>query len=464
MSAPTPPSENALLRRFAGWLAQPQLPLQVALIATLLTLPTLALGFHLDDHVHRFLFSGLPGSAELLRAYESPFGIANGEPAINHWQVEEGYAPYWIHPDLLISLLRPVSTLSHRIDAALWPASAPLQHAHSLFWHFALLLAAGLLYRGLLGGGTVAGLAALFYAFDHTHGFALGWIANRNAFIAGAFGVASLLCYVRGRALPARPLLLLLSALLFGCAVFAGEGALAVFGYLLGFALFLDREPGRFLWLAPHLLVFVGWRAAYTLLDRGARYSGLYIDPVREPMRFALAALERIPVLVLGQFGLPPAEAHVFAPAPFSAAIVALGVLASALLLYAALPLLRSDGRARFFAFGMFGSLVLACTTHPNNRLLVFVGIGAMGLLSQLWHAHAAQVASGFLGRVARGFVALAAGFHLVVSPLLLPFTALTIALTSQAEAATESALAGSAGRELVIVTSPDYYYVKLCR
>ena len=404
--------------------------MQLALIATLLTLPTLALGFHLDDHVHRFLFSGLPGSAELLRAYESPFGIANGEPAINHWQIEAGYAPYWIYPDLLISLLRPVSTLSHRIDAALWPASAPLQHAHNLFWHFAPAARGGAVLPRAAGRWHSRRPCGALYAFDHTHGFALGWIANRNAFIAGAFGVASLLCYVRGRALPARPLLLLLSALLFGCALFAGEGAIAIFGYLLGFALFLDREPGRFLWLTPHLLAIGGWRAAYTLFDRGARYSGLYMDPVRSRCGW-FAALERNPVLVLGQSSAcPRPEAHVFAPGPLAAAIVGLGVLAIALLLGRRAAALAQRRSARFFAFGMFASLVPACTTHPNNRLLVFVGIGGWAFCrsSGMRTRRGSRRAS--FARVARGFVALAAGFTWSVSPLLLPFTALSIALT----------------------------------
>ena len=104
----------------------------------------------------------MPGSAALLHAYQSPFGIANGDEATNHWQVEAGYAPWWIHPRLLISLYRPVSAATHQLDAWLWPDSAVLQHAHSLAWAFALVLAVTALYRSVMGVTTVAGVAALF--------------------------------------------------------------------------------------------------------------------------------------------------------------------------------------------------------------------------------------------------------------------------------------------------------------
>jgi hypothetical protein len=123
----------------------------LALLGALGCAPSLFIGFHLDDYVHRYLLSELPGAAELLVAYESPFGIANGDPATNHWQIEQGYAPWWTYPDLLVSLWRPLSEATHRLDAALFPDSAALQHAHSLLWFFALVWATAALYRGMLG-------------------------------------------------------------------------------------------------------------------------------------------------------------------------------------------------------------------------------------------------------------------------------------------------------------------------
>jgi hypothetical protein len=452
--------------RIVAVLTHPRLPRRLALLATLLTAPTLAIGFHLDDYVHRYLLSDLPGSAALMEAYESPFGIANGDPEVNHWQVEEGYAPWWIDEHLLISLFRPISEASHRLDALLWPASAPLQHAHSLLWFFGLVLVTTRLYRGLMGPTTLAAVAAIFYALDHTHGFAVGWIANRNAIIAAFFGVLSLWTFDRGRR--GAPGLAMLSPLLLACALLGGEGSVAIVGYLLAYALFLDDATPlrRLASVTPHLVVVALWRISYNALGHGARGSGLYLDPVREPLEFLAAALERAPLLLLGQIGLPPAEAALFLPAPWPLLIHALALGVAVWLLVSVWPLLRADATARFWSAGMLLSLVPACTTHPNNRLLFFVGLGAFGLLSQLWHGLLDEAgwvpSSRGYRRVARPFAALATGFHLMVSPLLLPVTACSILLTAPAGRAAEQALSTSAGRDLVVVSAPDYFHVKL--
>jgi len=453
--------------RLAAFLKHPSLPRRLALIACLLACPSLLIGFHLDDHFHRYMLSQRPGAEALLEAYQSPFGIANGEREINHWQVEEGYAPWWIEEDLLVSLFRPLSEASHRLDALLWPDNAPLQHLHSLLWFFLLIALTTRLYRALLGPTTVAGLAALLYAFDHSHGFAVGWIANRNAAIATALAVASLLCHHRGRISGSTAMALLSPLLLLG-ALLAGEGAIAIVGYLVSYALFLERSswPSRLRSIAPHLLLIALWRLAYSALGRGAHGSGLYLDPPREPLVFAAAAVERIPLLLLGELALPPAETALFAPAPYPSLILALSLLVLVVFGVCIAPLLARDETARFWALGMAAALVPACSTHPNNRLLFFVGLGAMALLSQLWHGLMLEAlwlpAAPSWHRLARPTTAGLTGLHLVLSPLLLPLTTCSVALTSPAEHAARDALTRGAERDLIVVSAPDYFYVKL--
>lgn len=462
-------TENDDVHPFARFLLARRLGLRLALISLLLTAPCLWLGFHLDDHLHRYMLSDLPGAAELLHAYQSPFGIANGEPDSIRWQIDQGYAPWWTSEHLLVSLWRPISEALHRLDVALFFDNAPLMHAHSLLWWFLLVLAATRLYRGVMGHTTAAGLAALFYAFDHTHGFAIGWIANRNAVLAALFGVLSLHAYHVG-SLRDRARFTLLSLLWLGCALLSGEGAVAIAGYLFAHALFMQDGPlpRRLAGLLPHAALIVGWRVAYQAMGRGAHGSGLYVDPVREPLRFVLAAAERAPVLMLGELGLPPAEAYVFYP--FQAAQLALAVAVSLGFLWLCWPLLRRDRVARFWALGMLLSLPPACATHPNNRLLFFAGLGAMGLLSQLWHGYvggAAWLPAGRgLRRVGNAFTAAFAGMHLLLSPLLLPLTTLGVAVASPLEPAVRGLLAtpGVAGHTLIVVDAPDYFATKLLR
>jgi hypothetical protein len=443
------------------------LGLWLALAGTLLALPSIAIGFQLDDYVHRYMLSSRPGAAELLHAYESPFGIANGDPATNHWQIEQGYAPWWTYPDLLVSLWRPLSEATHRLDAALWPDNAVLQHAHSLAWLFALIWAACALYRELLGRDTIAGVAAAMFAFDHTHGFATGWIANRNVLIACTFGVLALLAYAQARAQRSIPKLLLSLALL-AAALLAGEGAAAIVVYMIGYALFVERGAlsRRLLAVLPHVLLLIAWRVAYNELGRGARFCGLYLDPVREPLQFAVAAWERLPYLGLGQLLLPPAEASMFGPSWGHRPLFLMAVFVCAVALFSLWPLLRTDGRARCFLLGAAASLVVSCTTHPNNRLLFFSGIGVMPLISMLWHGALLGApylpAAGPRRKVIHVFSAMAVGMRLFVSPLLLPLTAWSVAFSAPIDAAALQALRYADGHELVVINAPDYFHVKL--
>jgi hypothetical protein len=56
----------------------------------------------------------------------------------------------------------------------------------------------------------------------------------------------------------------------------------------------------------------------------------------------------------------------------------------------------------------------------------------------------------------------LIAGYHLILAPFLLPLSSASIAATKPAEIAARTALAVSADRDLVLLTSPDYFFVKL--
>jgi hypothetical protein len=462
-----PADSRPAASRFAAWLGHPRLGLALALAGTLLALPSIAIGFQLDDYVHRYMLSSRPGAADLLRAYQSPFGIANGDPVVNHWQIEQGYAPWWTYPDLLVSLWRPLSEATHRLDAALWPDNAVLQHAHSLLWLFALIWAATALYRELLGRDTIAGVAALMFALDHTHGFAAGWIANRNVLVSCTFGVLALLAYVQARARPSAQKLVLSIALL-AAALLAGEGAAAIVVYMFGYALFVERGAlsRRLLPLLPHALLVIAWRVAYSSLGRGARFSGLYIDPVREPLAFIAALWQRLPFLGLGQLALPPAEAGVFGPDWAQRPLFLFALFVCGLALFSLWPLLRSSGLARCCMLGAVAALVVSCTTHPNNRLLFFSGIGVMPLISMLWHGallDAPYLPQRGFGRGAiNAFSAIAVGVRLFVSPLLLPVTAWSVALSAPIDAAAEQALHYAGGRELVVINAPDYFHVKL--
>ena len=465
--APVSERRPSAADRFARFLSSAHLPVWVALLGALLCSPALFIGFHLDDLAHRHMLSDLPLGPELLQAYESPFGIANGEPASIHWQIEQGFAPWWTVPDLLVSLWRPISEWTHRLDMLLWFDSAVAMHIHSLLWFVALLVAVAVLYRSVWGVGTVSGLAALFYAIDHTHGFAVGWIANRNAIIAACFAVVALCLFRRaeGRFWP-----LCGSAAVLACALFSGEGALAITTYMAGYALLVVDWPlrRRLMSLLPAFAVVVVYRAAYQWMGRGAHGSGLYIDPAREPLQFLSAVVERAPVLLLGALGLPPAEAYMFLDGGTRTGLYVAACLLGLLFLVLIGPLLRVDREARGWAFGAALSLIPACSTHPHNRLLFFVGLGLMALLSQLFHGYVQPdqsfVPAGAFRRWTTPLAASLVGFRLFVSPLLLPLMACSIVLTAPIGRGLQRFVYRSdlAGQQLIVLHAQDYYQVKL--
>jgi len=456
--------KQGLLVRFLG---RPRLAVWIVALGVGLTLPGVFIGFQLDDHIGRFIYSELPGADRLYRIYAGGYGIANGDPAEAAWMMEEGYAPWWMNPHLLLAMWRPVSLATHLFDAAVMPENALLWHLHSLLWFAIVLVAATLTYRSLQGP-LVGGLAALLFAIDHTHGLPVSFIANRYIIVGTTFALLALHEHHRFRARGVRHAAWSATAC-YAVSLLAGESSVAIVGYVLGYALFLD--PGdrraRALSVLPYLATTIVWRVVYTTLGYGVRGSGLYIDPVHEPLQFMGAVVERFPILLLGQWFAPGAEVHGYVDGVTAFALKIWAWVFAVLFALAVWPLLKRDKVARFWAAGMLPGLVLVCAGDPANRLLFVSGIGTMGLLAQWWSVLAAdlQAAAASLGRkLERTFANVLLAWHLVGSPLILPLIATSMYLFEPLNRALADIGPEAAGREAVLVTVPDFYVVRLAR
>lgn len=464
-SEPIPELDTKFDRGLVRLLLHPRLPWWLALTALALSSSCLWFGFYLDDYVGRYIYSDLPGADRLFELYEGGYGLANGVPADNHWQIEEGWAPWWTYEKLLIRLFRPLGIASHWLDFTLWPDQPWAMHVHSLLWLALLVLACTRMYRAALGT-VVGGLAALLFAIDHTHGFVVGYIANRHALITALLGVLCLDAHLRAR-MQQSPRKLIAAYALYVAALVSGESTVAILGYLFAHALCIERTSlrRRALVVAPYLVITLIWRALYTRAGYGAVGSGLYIDPGREPVAYALALLERAPVLVLGQFLAPPAELYSVFPRVWAHAMLVLAVVFSVALCLALWPLLRRERSAWFWLLGALVALVPAASTYPHNRQLLFTSFGAMGLLAQLWNFHVVELrgqARTKLLRVSREVGGLVFFAHSVVSPLVMPITTNGIAVTGPLLQAPASVGDDVAGKDAVFVTAPDYFAVKL--
>jgi len=414
--------------RLPALLAHPSTPIWATVLVCALSLPTLGFGLMADDYLQKVSIQAWQGEIDLPPVLDVPMGhplldgftFLHGDPDLKALEEERGLLPWWAPEDIKARFFRPLTMATHLLDYALWPDAVWLMHLHSLGWMIATLLLALALFRGLHGATPAAVLAWLLFALEDTHGASVAWIANRNVFVALVFGLLALLAHHRWRgqgrawAMPA-------AASCFALALLAGEAALAVGGYLLAYALFLDPRGGRrgLISLVPYAAVGVAWAAAYHALDYGTAGADSYVSPTS--LGFVTAVVERTPILLAARWYQLPSDIWLGLPRIGQLGFSVIAAVLVSLLMRAWLPLLRDSALARFWSLGMVLAAIPVCASFPMDRLLVFVGLGAAGLLA-CWAEALGRTEAGpaLPGRLLTVMLVL----QLVVSPLLFPVKA----------------------------------------
>lgn len=372
--------------RVERYLSAPGAPLLVIALAFVLSLPSLTFGFSVDEYFQVIALSGDERLQGFARAPWDLFTFSRPEyvPQLR----EEGIFPWWTDPQSTISFFRPFTSLTLFADHKLWGQNVPLFHLHSLVWYVLLLGSVWCVYREFELTAKLPALALFLYALDDARGQVTGWISLRNASIALIPGALVLVAHHRWRR-GAGAKYGLFAPILLALALAGGEVAVAVFGYLLAYAAFMDRGPlvARLRSLLPYLLVLAPYRLIYNAYGYGALHSGLYVDPVREPLAFLSSLVTHLPVLLFAQFAPLPSE--LWEPIALISPWLKPAVLMTAVLGLAALarllwPLLRDSAEARFWALGSVLSTIPFCATFPADRLLVATSLGGAALLGQL--------------------------------------------------------------------------------
>ncbi len=387
---------DVLLRLLARLGARPlALAVLAGTLTVLLCLPALGHGWYGDDWFHRSLLTRTGMFAAVEPEHHPVWVLFRflGPGGATAFLDANGLSPWWADADVRAAFLRPLSALTHMLDAALWPGSAPLQHAHSLLWTGLGVASMGAALRRMLGGAlpaaTVA-LAVLIYAVEDAHSTPAAWLANRNAMVALAFGGLAIQAHLRwvvdGRRACA-PLAVGAAAL----ALAAAEAGLGALGWILAWQLTCDPSPWprRLARLAPHVALVVGWRLLYDHWGYGAENSGLYVDPGAGPGLFLGVLAQRWPVLVAGLWAPLPVDLWAVVPARLHTAV---GLAAGAVVAgmgALAWPVLRAPGpvgdRARLLALGAGVCLVPPSATFPMDRVVGFAAAGSAALAALLW-------------------------------------------------------------------------------
>lgn len=455
--------QRQLPERLRRWLEGTRFEFWAALIGVLLCLPSLGAGLQTEDYFHRdFVENGV--SAQDFFAY---LESAEGGHRILR---DRGELPWIADDGLKSSFWRPLAALTHIVDYDAWPDAPWLAHAQSLLWYGLLIVAVGCLYRRLATPLWLAAIATFFYAVDDAHGQPVGWLANRSALMATFFGAMALVCHVGWRR-RSSALLGVLSPAFLGLGLLSAEFALGAVGYFVAFAFFLDpgRPLKRLASLLPMIVVCSLWWIAYRSLGHGVEYSGLHVDPVAHPLAALAVAAWRAPALLTAALALPPSDAWNY----LDASARAYGLFGASVFLVFVLvvfiPVFRRRADARFWGLGTLLSLGPIATTFPQDRLLLFVGIGCFGLIAVLWRELFVRSSpdsepANTLALWRSAAVVLLAFWivvHGVVSPLLLPIRSLHMAtLGARIDQAQDELFprALNPKRLAMVVNSPSFY------
>jgi hypothetical protein len=445
------------LAQLLAILARPHARWVVIVMAMAMSFTALVSPLVIDDPIHQIKLR----SDRTMPGFDDPdhglFVFFSGEPVQRAALMEEGLASWWTAEDVQLGFWRPLSSVTHRLDHAVFGTNSVLIHAHSLLWFFLLLCALSRLYARF-HGPSVAVLALAIYAFDDARGFVLSLACNRNALIAVCFGVLALVVHDRWRRDGWRPGALLGPAL-FGVSLLAGEMGLSTLGFLFAYALFLDRGvwQRRLARLFPYALVVVMWQFAYSQSGAGVMSSGVYVHPLADPLRFVANVLERLPILAMGQFAGPPSDIWLLILGlPMAFCVVVYGLAMAILLGMVVLvrPLLKAHPVVCFWGLGTLLACVPISATFANDRLLVFVGVGASGLLACLFAHAAASPPSRWRLRAVRALVVI----HLVVAPFLLPVRSMSMVVGGAMVDAIDQSVPADVSitdQSLVVVSAP---------
>ncbi len=450
-----------------GILSHRRIPLLVAALGVLLCISSLWLGLQNDDYILRLVLSDPPLDPEWTRSSTDAFTFINGDEELIRNAVVRGRLPWWTHPRLKLAFLRPVTSFTHWIDFQFWPSQPWLMHLQSLLWFAGAIFAAAKLYRRLLLPTWVAGLAGLLFAIDDAHGMPAVWLANRNASIGVFLRVDG---PHRSRSLAPRRM----APWRVDCAACTPPGSHGR----------RDRSGSRrippclrrlprsglvdettHLNLVPGGVAGAVWWIAYRLLGYGATGSGVYIDPGASPVAFAQAVIERAPMLFSGLWALPSGLGLMLSQSATHVLwLLTVGLMGMIAILL--LPILKRDPTARFFALGMVLSLLPACATFPDDRLLYFAGFGGMGLLALFMTAVWRRVDWVPASRMRRLPLSVACWafvvIHLVFSPLALATTANKIRIFGTIISRAADSLPSDPGvreQTALIVNTPSVFF-----
>ncbi|WP_437496111.1 hypothetical protein [Sorangium sp. So ce1099] len=409
--------------RLERWLCHPHFFRGVLLLTAVLAAPSIAVGFYADDyHFFAFLSKKYPGSPPWYDLYRFLTGDARTTRAL----IEMSGVPWWTDPEIRIHLVRPLASALLALQRALFGDASLPYHLVSIALYLALVAAAGKLFQRALPGAAGA-LALLIFAISAAHANPVGWISCQHLLLGALSVVLGLLASLRYREEGWRPGRYL-GPLGLGVGLLSGEVALGGAGFWVAYQLAGPAPRGsaggwraRLVSALP-VLGLLAYFAVYKAVGGGAARTAAYIEPLSDPLRFAAAAAERLPLLLGHALATIPSELSTALPSgPFI--VAALAAVAGAALLYrACLPSIPEAERValRWLVPGAVLALLVTAGGFPGSRLLLLPNVGFAPLLAVLVvHGLRRGPARGVASHARRAGAGLLGFVHVALAPLL---------------------------------------------
>lgn len=351
------------------------------LVAVGLSLPTLGLGFFLDDYV-------MLGLIEERFSFDTPMVnlYASFMDAINVW---------WKSPDAHFAFWRPLTSALIRLDHFLFGHDAFFYHVQLLLGLAALIAVCHRLYQRDFSPA-IAGSALLILAVDESHAYTSGTICNGHTIVSLVPALLGLLAYLRWRESGWRPGAGL-ALLGFAVGLLGGETAFAVMAYPLSYEVFAAAGPvkKRLRAMAPLAVLGIAYVGFYRAMDLGPGQIGSYLNPLEQPPAELLSGLSvYLPIYLTNLLAAVPTDLGMKEP----------NLLVPVLIAGATLPLLLFVGWRKvrdqlsrpnrkalsWWVPGALGALLPMAFAPPSERQLLPSAIGIAPLLASFlvvsWH------------------------------------------------------------------------------
>lgn len=384
MPSPEDTSRPLAPRWLVRWCKPARMLWLAPLLGFLLTLPSVLSGYVQDDHVLRRHSLETPPHATA-PAWDYFCQRSSAAEIAQYRERGINQVTWWTPDTARACFFRPLASLLHASEFRLFGDSPWVMHVHrALLYALIVFLGAALLAR-ISSTPLACGIACLLFAIDDSHAYSSGWISAANTLLTCVFGLFALLMHDRWRRQQAKAGLLF-SLVGFVLSLLSSEGGLALMGYLIAYALFLDSGSWkkRIVTLVPTASIAVGYLVFYAALNLGVKGSFDYLSPTENPWQTALVVLSGTVTGTVSQVLSIPMLGMVLQMTG--------GVMVGAVLL-AALSVvfrdfLRSSKTVAFFGAGMVLSIVPFAIGMMGDRYLLWAGLGGAGLMGELFAVH----------------------------------------------------------------------------